>query len=147
MDCSRFYEVNLWVFTIAYHRMNIQLCYWPLFSKQKEIRGFWKCKVHCCNFKGFKVTSLQSLTRPGFEPRPPAWVNFPMLSDSYGRRGLKSWPGEIWRFVTLKPLKLQQCTLHFWKPPVFVSLDKRDQEHSWIFRLWYAIANTQRFTS
>ena len=29
----RFYEVNLWVFLIAYHRLNIQLRSWPLLSK------------------------------------------------------------------------------------------------------------------
>ena len=33
--------------------------------------GFRKCKVHCCNFKGFKVTGLQSSAWPGFEPRGP----------------------------------------------------------------------------
>ena len=26
----------------------------------------------CCNFKGFKVTNVQSLASPGFEPGPPA---------------------------------------------------------------------------
>ena len=37
--------------------------------------------------------------------------------------------------VTLKPLKLQQCTLHFWKPPVFFYMDKRGQEFSCMIRL------------
>ena len=37
---------------------------------------------------------------------------------------------ELWRLVTLKPLKLQQCTLHFWKPLIFFYLDKRGQECS-----------------
>ena len=32
---------------------------------------FPECKVHCCNFKGFKVISPQSLARLGFEPEPP----------------------------------------------------------------------------
>ena len=43
--------------------------------------------------------------------------------------GVGSNPGvpEIWRLVTLKPLKLQQCTLHFWKPLIFFYLDKRGQ--------------------
>ena len=54
---------------------------------------------------------------------------------------------KLWRLVTLKSLKLQQCTLHFWKPQVFIFLDKRDQEHSCIFSLWNAIAITPRFTS
>ena len=88
----------------------MQLCSWSLLSKKIKTGGFQKCKVHCYNFEDFKVTSHQSLATPGFEPTPPAWV---------------------------KSLKLQQCTLHFWKPPVFIFLDKRDQEHSCIFSLWY----------
>ena len=63
---------------------------WPSLSKQIKTGGFQKCKVHCSKFKGFKVTSFQSLAWLGFEPRPPAWVNFPMLCDSRGRPGLKS---------------------------------------------------------
>ena len=35
--------------------------------------------------------------------------------------------------VTLKPLKLQQYTLHFWKPLIFFYLDKRGQERSCTF--------------
>ena len=54
---------------------------------------------------------------------------------------------KIWRLVTLKPLKLHQCTLHFWKPPIFFFLDKRGQECSCMFSLWCAIRNTHRFTS
>ena len=86
----RFYEVNLWSKTIAYHRLDIELCSSPLLSKKKKIRGFQKCKVHSCNFKGFKVTSLQSWGTPGVEPGPSAWVSFPMLIDSRGRPGFKS---------------------------------------------------------
>ena len=39
----------------------------------EKTRGFQKCKVHCCNLKGFKVTNLQTSAWPGFEPGPPAW--------------------------------------------------------------------------
>ena len=38
---------------------------------KKKTGGFQKCKVHGCNFKGFKVTSLQSSASLGFEPGPP----------------------------------------------------------------------------
>ena len=38
--CLRFYEVNLWVFSIAYHRLNIQLCSCSLLSNKKKIKGF-----------------------------------------------------------------------------------------------------------
>ena len=52
------YEVNLRVFTIAYHSLKMQLRSWSLLSKKINTGGFQKCKVHCCNLKGFKVTSL-----------------------------------------------------------------------------------------
>ena len=84
------YDMKPPTFTIAYHRLNIQLCSWPLLSKQKKIRGFRKCKVHCCNFKGFKVTNLQSSASPGFEPGTPAWASFPMISGSRGGPGFES---------------------------------------------------------
>ena len=63
--------------------------------------------------------------------------------------GLGSNPGqaEVWRFVTLKPLKLQQCTLNFRKAPVFSYLVKECQVCSCIFGLWYASGNTTSFTS
>ena len=38
----QFYEVNLWIKTIAYHRLDIELCSSPLLSKKKKIRGFQK---------------------------------------------------------------------------------------------------------
>ena len=68
------YEVNLRVFAIAYHRLKMQLRSWSLLSKKIKTGGFQKCKVHCCNFKDLKVTSLQSLATPGFEPRLSSWV-------------------------------------------------------------------------
>ena len=61
------YEVNLRVFAIAYHSLKMQLRSWSLLSKKIKTGGFQKCKVHCCNFKDFKVTSLQSSAWPGFE--------------------------------------------------------------------------------
>ena len=127
------------VFPIAYHK-------WPLLSKKKKIRCFQKCKVHCCNFKGVKVTSLRSLATPEFEPTPPAWVKREPFVTHTGGVGANPRVAKLWRLVTLKSLKLQQCTLYFWKPPVFIFLDKRDQERSCIFSLWYTIANTLRFT-
>ena len=63
--------------------------------------------------------------------------------------GAGSNPGqaELWRFVTFKPLKLQQCTLHFRKPLIFFCFDKKDQDHSCMFSLWYTFFYTHRFTS
>ena len=141
------YEVNLGVIAIAFHRLKMQLRSWSLLSSKIKTGGFQKCKVHCCNFKDFKVTSLQSLATPGFEPTPPAWVKREPFVTHAGGVGSNPGVAKLWRLVTLKSLKLQQCTLHFWKPPVFIFLDKRDQERSCIFSLWYAIGNTLRFTS
>ena len=42
---------------------------------------------------------------------------------------------QLWTLVTLKLLMLQQCTLHFRKPPIFFFLEKRGQEHSCMFSL------------
>ena len=92
-------------------RMNTQLRSWPLLSKKKKIRGFQKYKVHCCNFKGFKVTSLQSSGTPGFESTPPTWVNFPMLSDSRGWPRIKSWPG--WTLKTCNFEALEVRSIYF----------------------------------
>ena len=52
-----------------------------------------------------------------------------------GGVGSNSGVPELWRLVTLKPLKLQQCTLHFRKPLIFFYMDKRGQEHSCMFSL------------
>ena len=54
------YEVNLRVFSIAYHSLKMQLRSWYLLSKKIKTGGFQKCKVHCCNFKDLKVTSVPS---------------------------------------------------------------------------------------
>ena len=70
----QFYDINLVSFKIAYHGLNEEIRSWPFLSKQIKTGGFRKCKVHCCNFKGFKVTSLQSLACLGFEPGPSEWV-------------------------------------------------------------------------
>ena len=145
--CDFKYVINLVSLKIACHGLNEEIRFWPSLSKEIKTWGFQKCKVHCCNFKGFKVTSLQSSACLGFEPRPPAWVTREQFVTHAGGPGSSPSVAKLWRLVTLKSLKLQQCTLHFWKPPVFIFLDKRDQEHSCIFSLWYAIGNTLRFTS
>ena len=39
---------------------------------------------------------------------------------------------QLWQAVILKPLKLGECILHFWKPPIFINLVPTDQGHSCI---------------
>ena len=53
---------------------------------------------------------------------------------------------QLWRLVTLKPLKLQQCTLHFWKPPIFFYLDKRGQGLSYVLNTQKAFVKIPGFT-
>ena len=65
-----------------------------------------KCKVHCCNFKGFKVTNLQSSAWLGFEPTPSAWVTQHRETDSRGRPGFKSWPGQTLKICNFEALEV-----------------------------------------
>ena len=62
--------------------------------------------------------------------------------------GPSSNPGvpQLWRLVTLKPLKLQQCTLHFWKPLIFFYLDKRGQGHSYVLNTQKVLLKIPGFT-
>ena len=89
------------------------------------------------NVKYIAVTSRASKLQV-FKVRPGRDLNPRLLRESLNigklthAGGVGSNPGvpELWRLVTLKPLKLQQCTLHFWKPLIFLYLEKRGQECS-----------------
>ena len=135
-----FNEVNLWVFTTAYHRLDIQLDSWPLLSK----------KIFE-NVKYVAVTSKYQI----FKAWPDRDLNLGLPSESLnigklthvGGPGSNLSQAELWRLVTLKPLKLQHYTLHFWKLPVFIYLDKEDHKRICVFGSWYAILNDTRFIS
>ena len=87
------------------------------------------------NVKYIAVTSRASKLQV-FKVRPGRDLNPGLLRESLnigklthaGGPGSKPGVPQLWRLVTLKPLKLQQCTLHFWKPLIFFYLDKRGQE-------------------
>ena len=141
------YEVNLWVFQIAYHQWTYS----------------YALDLSCRNRKRFKVSKnvkyIAVISRASklqvFKVQPGRDLNLghPHESLNIGKLTHSGGPGsnpgvpQLWRLVTLKPLKLPQCTLHFWKPLIFFCLDKRGQENSCIFSLWYAIVNTHRFAS
>ena len=36
---------------------------------------------------------------------------------------------QLWQAVILKPLKLEECILHFWKSPIFINLVPTSQGH------------------
>ena len=56
-------------------------------------------------------------------------------------------PGEakVWRLVTLKPFKIQRCSLHFWKIPIFISMDTTCQISSCNLNSWKSLPNIARF--
>ena len=39
---------------------------------------------------------------------------------------------QLWQAVILKPLKLEECILHFWKSPIFINVVPTSQGHSFI---------------
>ena len=106
------------------------------------------------NVKYIAVTSRASKLQV-FKVRPGRDLNLDLPRESLnigklthaGGPGSNAGQAELWTFVTLKPLKLQQCTLHFRKAPVFSYLVKECQVCSCIFGLWYASGNTTSFTS
>ena len=135
MDRSRFCEVNLWIFTIAYHRLNIQLHFYLSCPNRKRLEVSKNVKYIAVTSRASKLQVFK--VRPGRDLNP----GLPRESLNIGKLTHAGGPGsnpgvpQLWRPVTLKPLKLQQCTLHFWKPLIFFYLDKRGQEHSFMFSL------------
>ena len=131
----QFYEVNLWVFSIAYH--------WWTYSYALDLSCPNRKRLEVSKNVKYITVSLRALKLQVFKFWPGRDLNLghPHESIFLCEVTQASGPGsnpieaELWRLVTLKPLKLQQCTLHFWKPLIFFCLDKRGQEHSCIFSL------------
>ena len=89
-----------------------------------------------------KVGELQDLN-PGL---PCESLNIGKLTHAGGPGSNPGVP-QLWRPITLKPLKLQQCTLHFWKPLIFFSLGKKGQGHSYVLNTQKASLKIPVFTS
>ena len=93
---------------------------------------FWLLGVH--------LGSHRSPLRSGTSPNMIFGMSFDSLMPSTrkinGSKKSQSLGSDIKCHITLK---VQQCTLHFRKPPVFISLDKEGQEHIYSFSSWYAI--------
>ena len=98
--------------------------------------GIWArdpCICHVCYFKWLTRGSGGSL--------------LPCESVTHaGGPGSNNGVTQLRRLVTLKPLKLQQYTLHFWKPLIFFYLDKRGQGHSYILNTQKAFVKIPGFT-
>ena len=54
---------------------------------------------------------------------------------------------QLWQAVILKPFKLEECTLHFWKPPIFINLALAGQGHSCVLKSRKSFVNDPRFIS
>ena len=52
---------------------------------------------------------------------------------------------QLWQAVILKPLKLGECILHFWKPPIFINLVLAGQEHNYILNTQKAFLKIASF--
>ena len=94
------------------------------------------------NVKYIAVTSRASklpISKVGLlrdsNPGPPhELLNIGKLAH-VGVPGSNPGEPELKRLVTLKPLKLQQCTLHFQKPPISLYLDFEGQNHCSMFSI------------
>ena len=52
---------------------------------------------------------------------------------------------QLWQAVTLKPFKLEECTLHFRNPPIFINLFPAGQSHSCVLNTWKSVLKMDRF--
>ena len=52
---------------------------------------------------------------------------------------------QLWQAVVLKPFKLEECILHFWKPPIFINLVLADQGYSCVLNTWKSVLKMDRF--
>ena len=52
---------------------------------------------------------------------------------------------QLWQAVILKPLKLEECILHFWKPPIFINLVLAGQDHTYVLNTQKAFLKIASF--
>ena len=52
---------------------------------------------------------------------------------------------QLWQAVILKLFKLEECTLLFWKPPIFINLVPEGQGYSCMFNTWKSVLKMDRF--
>ena len=46
---------------------------------------------------------------------------------------------QLWQAVILKPFKLEKCALHFWTPPIFISLVPTGQGYCCVLNTWKSV--------
>ena len=52
---------------------------------------------------------------------------------------------QLWQAIILKPFKLEEYILHFWKPPIFINLVSAGQGHTYILNTQKAYFNIASF--
>ena len=80
---SPVYAMKPATFNMIFHNVRVQPCRWGLMCEKIQIRGFLKCKIHCCSLNDFKNTNPQTLRTPGIEPGPPEDNRFTMQNDDF----------------------------------------------------------------
>jgi len=100
-----------------------------------KIGGFQKCKLHASSLKGLEITACQSWCKfalAGIRTRDLTKIMFNLVSV---RSLVQILAGanlhQLWQAVILKPFKLEECILHFWKPPIFINLVLAVQDHTY----------------
>ena len=82
------------------------------------------------------VKVVANSSRPGFVLGTTHRLGFSSLRGSQVRIPADTNLYQLWQALTLKPFKLEECILYFWKPPNFNNLVPADQDHSCVFNTW-----------
>ena len=101
---------------IAYHQWTYSYDLDLSCPNRKRIEVSKNVKYNAVTSRASKLQVFK--VRPGWDLNPGHLRESLNIGKLTHAGGLGSNPGqaELWRLVTLKPLKLKLCTLHFWKP-------------------------------
>ena len=118
-----------------------------------KIGAFQKCKVHSSSLKGFRITACQSWWNLHKWPLLDAGILncycYTAVSSSNSKCPRQAVVTcklhQLWQAVILKPFKLEECILHFWKPPIFINLVVAAQGYSYILNTLKSFPKMDRF--
>ena len=90
-----------------------------------KIRDFQKCKVHSSTLRGFRITACQSWCNSQEVKKSTVFIGGTVFIWKYAlqKKNLifEKYQGYAPALTScnLKPFKLEECILHFWKAPIF----------------------------
>ena len=129
------FPCKLAIFEWGFWAIIALLFLWISASKQCEIGGFQKGITCPCASRGFKVAGCQTFLI--FQKS-----HFPFCVSYFHRKTAPPMNTvgfftfcelhQLWQAVILKPIKLEECILHFWKSPIFINVVPTNQGHSCI---------------